>query len=161
MVDKSHISGFFDKLITFDYNFDIALNLFTSFGYFENKEDDILVMKSMSENLKEDGTLIIDFLNSTKVISNLVKKESKKIDNVTFNISREVKNGFIVKNIEVNNNEDTLLFQEKVKALSQNDFAKLLTFAGMTIINTFGNYKFNKFNKNTSDRLIIVAKKCI
>jgi len=140
-------------------SFDISLNLFTSFGYFNNKEDDCLAIKAMSENLKNDGILIIDFLNSKKVISNLIKTEIKEINGVQFNISRKVENGFIIKNIEVNHNEDSFSFQEKVKALTKENFSELLTFAGLQIIDTFGNYKLDEFNHQTSDRLIIIAKK--
>ena len=140
-------------------SFDVSLNLFTSFGYFNNKEDDFSAIKAMSENLKNDGILIIDFLNSKKVISNLIKKETKEIDGVQFNISREVKDNFIIKNIEINHNEDKLSFQEKVKALTKENFSELLTFAGLQIIDIFGNYKLDEFNTQTSDRLIIIAKK--
>ena len=139
--------------------FDVALNLFTSFGYFNNKEDDFSAIKAMSENLKNDGILIIDFLNSKKVISNLIKTETKEINGVQFNISRKVEDGFIIKNIEVNHNEDRFSFQEKVKALTKENFSEILTFAGLQIIDTFGNYKLDEFNHQTSDRLIIIAKK--
>jgi len=140
-------------------SFDIALNLFTSFGYFEKEEDDISAIKAMSENLKKDGILIIDFLNSKKVISNLIKTETKKVNGVQFNISRKVEDGFIIKNIEVNHNEDKFSFQEKVKSLTKENFSDLLTFAGLQIIDTFGDYKLDEFNHQTSDRLIIIAKK--
>ena len=139
--------------------FDIALNLFTSFGYFQNKEDDLSVIKSMSENLKDDGILIIDFLNCKKVISNLIKTETKEINGVQFNISRKVEDNFIIKNIEVNHDDEKIYFQEKVKALTKDNFSELLTFAGLQIINTFGNYKLDEFNYQTSDRLIIIAEK--
>ena len=109
--------------------------------------------------LKENGILIIDFLNSKKIIRNLVKEELKIRNDVTFKIAREFKNGFINKDIEVHHNAKTYLFQEKVRSLSQKDFAELLTFAGMKIIDIFGDYKLNQFNQNTSDRLVIVAKK--
>ena len=139
--------------------FDVALNLFTSFGYFEKEEDDIAAVKAMSDNLKEEGILIIDFLNSKKVIDNLVKKETKEMDGVTFNISRKVENNFIIKNIQFSDKGTDYNFNEKVKAITLDDFTKLLNFAGLTIINTFGNYKLDDFNKQTSDRLIIIAKK--
>jgi len=139
--------------------FDVALNLFTSFGYFENNEDDLSAIKAMSDNLKEEGILIIDFLNSKKVIDNLVKKETKVIEGVQFNISRKVEDGFIIKNIEVIHDGEKMSFQEKVKALTKDDFSELLTFAGLQIIDTFGNYKLDEFNYQTSDRLIIIAKK--
>ena len=139
--------------------FDVALNLFTSFGYFNNKEDDFSAIKAMSDNLKNDGILIIDFLNSKKVISNLIKTETKEINGVQFNISRKVEGGFIIKNIEVNHDNEKIYFQEKVKALTKENFSEILTFAGLQIINTFGNYKLDEFNYQTSDRLIIIAKK--
>jgi len=140
-------------------SFDVSLNLFTSFGYFNNKEDDFLAIKAMSGNLKNDGVLIIDFLNSKKVIDSLVKQETKEIDGVQFNITRKFEDNFIIKNIEVNNDEENIFFQEKVKALTKESFSELLIFAGLQIINTFGNYKLDEFNPETSDRLIIIAKK--
>ena len=139
--------------------FDVALNLFTSFGYFEKEEDDIAAIKAMSDNLKEEGILIIDFLNSKKVIDNLVQKETKEMDRVTFNISRKVENNFIIKNIQFSDKGTDYNFNEKVKAITLDDLTKLLNFAGLTIINTFGNYKLDDFDKQTSDRLIIIAKK--
>jgi len=152
--------GVADMRETYKKNsFDVALNLFTSFGYFNNKEDDFSAIKAMSDNLKNDGILIIDFLNSKKVISNLIKTETKEINGVQFNISRKVEDGFIIKNIEVNHNEDRFSFQERVKALTKENFSEILTFAGLQIINTFGNYKLDEFNHQTSDRLIIIAKK--
>ena len=140
-------------------SFDIALNLFTSFGYFEKEEDNISAIKAMSENLKKDGILIIDFLNSKKVIDNLVQKETKEMDGVTFNISRKVEDGFICKNIRFSDKGENYDFNEKVKAITLDDFTKLLNFAQLQITKVFGDYNLNKFNSVNSDRLIIVAKK--
>ena len=60
--------------------FDIATNLFTSFGYFENEDDEQKAINSISKNLKKDGILVVDFMNTKKVISNLVLKEKKEIE---------------------------------------------------------------------------------
>ena len=139
--------------------FNIALNLFTSFGYFEKEEDDIAAIKAMSENLKEEGILIIDFLNSDKVIPNLVQKETKVLDGIRFKISRKVENGFICKNINFSDKNKDYNFNEKVKAITLADFTKLLNFAGMRVINQFGNYNLDLYNPQQSDRLIIIAKK--
>ena len=83
----------------------------------------------------------------------------KEINGIQFNISRKVEDNFIIKNIEVNHDEEKMSFQEKVKALTKENFSELLTFAELQIINTFGNYKLDEFNYQTSDRLIIIAKK--
>ena len=60
-------------------NFDIATNLFTSFGYFEKEEDEQKAINAMAKNLKSGGFLIIDFMNVKKVITNLVPKEQKQL----------------------------------------------------------------------------------
>ena len=65
-------------------HFDLVTNLFTSFGYFENQEDEQTTINAMSNNLKEGGLLLIDFMNVKKVISSLVKSESKEIDGGLF-----------------------------------------------------------------------------
>lgn len=40
--------------------FDLACNLFTSFGYFDNEQDDLLVLRNLYQSLKKNGALIID-----------------------------------------------------------------------------------------------------
>jgi len=139
--------------------FNVALNLFTSFGYFEKEEDDFSAIKAMSDNLKEGGILIIDFLNSKKVISNLVKQETKEMDGIQFNIARKVEDGFICKNIKFSDKGTDYNFNEKVKAITLDDFTKLLNFAGMKVVSQFGNYNLEHYNSQHSDRLIIIAKK--
>ena len=140
-------------------SFDIALNIFTSFGYFEKEEDDIAAIKAISNNLHKEGILIIDFMNSEKIISNLVKNELKTINGITFNLKRSIKDNFICKKIQFTDNGSHFEFTEKVKALKLSDFTKLLNFANMKIIQTFGNYYLDKFDNKNSDRLIIVARK--
>ena len=53
--------------------FDFGINLFTSFGYFENNKDHSKAINAMAKNLKKDGLLIIDFMNVKKVISNQIQ----------------------------------------------------------------------------------------
>ena len=64
--------------------FDFALNLFTSFGYFNTVRDELNAIKSFAANLKPGGKLVIDFLNKHKVISELLALETKRIDNIEF-----------------------------------------------------------------------------
>jgi len=139
--------------------FDIATNLFTSFGYFKTNDDEQKAINAMAENLKSNGILIIDFMNAKKVIANLVASEIKIIDGITFNISRKVQNQHIIKDIHISDSRIEHHFQEKVKALTLADFSDFITNAGLKIIDIFGNYKLEEFNAQTSDRLILICKK--
>ena len=65
-------------------HFDYVLNLFTSFGYFETDNDNQKAINAMAKNLKKGGKLIIDFMNTKKVILNLVEEEVKALRTFVF-----------------------------------------------------------------------------
>ena len=139
--------------------FDVVTNLFTSFGYFENNKDEQKAINAMANNLKEEGILIIDFMNAKKVITNLVLNEQKTINNIQFDITRQVKDGFILKDIRITDGKEQQQFQEKVKAVTLADYSEFITNAGLKIIDIFGNYKLDNFDEKISDRLILICKK--
>ena len=140
-------------------HFDLVVNLFTSFGYFHNVEDDQKTISSISDALKPNGTCIIDFMNATKVVQNLVASEQKVIEGVAFNLQRSFEDGIIKKRIQVQDGETELGFEEQVDALTLGDFKQYFEKAGLKIQDVFGNYDFENFDVDHSDRLILVAKK--
>ena len=139
--------------------FDVATNLFTSFGYFEKDEDEQKAINAMAINLKKDGILVIDFMNVKKVMAKLVASEQTIIDSITFDINRKVVNQHIIKDIHITDSKTEHHFQEKVKALTLADFSDFIANSGLKIIDIFGNYKLETFNAQTSDRLILICKK--
>ena len=149
-----------DMLEVYQENhFDIVTNLFTSFGYFEKDEDEQKAINAMVSNLKVGGVLIIDFMNVKKVISNLVASEQKTIDDITFDIRRKMENKHIIKDIHIIEGTIQEHFQEKVKAITLDDFSNFISKAGLKIIDIFGNYMLEGFDSITSDRLILICKK--
>jgi hypothetical protein len=92
------------------------------------------------------------------VDDNLVAKEVKTLQNITFNIQREIKNNFILKHISFTDNGKDYAFTEQVKFLDLKKMEKYFKAAGFKITAVFGNYNLEAFNANTSDRLIIIAK---
>jgi hypothetical protein len=139
--------------------FDFVLNLFTSFGYFNSDKENEDTIKAMSANLKKGGQIVIDFMNSKKVISKLVENEEKKVEHILFKINRRVENGYIIKDIKFNDNNQSYHFEEKVRALTLNDFKELVDKAGLKIINLWGDYDFNDFDAINSQRLILLLQK--
>lgn len=138
--------------------FDFVFNLFTSFGYFENQEDNIDVLKGVTLNLRENGLFVLDFLNASKVIKNLVPKESKQLEGVTFNLKRSYDGTNIRKDIYLKDNDKNYHFQERVSAFNLHDIKKMAAIADLKILNTFGDYNLNSFEEKTSDRLILVMR---
>ena len=140
-------------------HFQLVVNLFTSFGYFHNKEDDQKTISSVANALKPEGIFVLDFLNATKVKANLLAFEEKTIDNVRFEITRSIEKDIIVKRIHIIDEDVELDFEERVDALELSDFESYISTAGLELIGTFGDYNMNPFNSESSDRLILIAKK--
>lgn len=138
--------------------YEAIFNLFTSFGYFDDDNEDILILKNIKEGLKKDGVFVFDFLNAEKVQLNLVAKETKVVDAITFHIEREIKDGFIFKHIAFFADGKNHAYTEKVKYLDIDKMISYFKTAGFTITDTFGDYLLNSYNATTSDRLILVAK---
>lgn len=139
--------------------FDYVLNLFTSFGYFENEVDNYETIKCVSKVLKPKGIFVLDFMNVEKVIANLVVHEIKIIDDIEFNITRRIENNFIVKHITFSDQGKEFNFQERVKAITLNDFKNYFDVNKLKILHLFSNYNLEKFDLNTSNRLIIIGQK--
>jgi SAM-dependent methyltransferase len=138
--------------------FDAIFNLFTSFGYFEEETDNLKTLISIKNSLSEYGFAVIDFLNVHQVIPNLIPDEIKEVDGIHFHIKRYVKDNFIIKDIEFEANGEQFHFYEKVRAYTLEDFKKMMSDAGIYLLDIFGDYKLKKYHKNTSERLIMIFK---
>lgn len=142
----------------FEEKFDAIFNLFTSFGYFENDEDNLKTLKAMKESLTEHGFGVIDFMNVNQVIANLVPEETKTIDGIDFHIKRYYIDNHIFKEIDFEDQGEKYHFVEKVRALTLPDFEALMNEAGIYLLEVFGDYKLKNFHKTDSERLILFFK---
>ncbi len=139
--------------------FDIALNLFTSFGYFETEKEHLSALKAFRKSLKGDGILVMDYFNTRKIINNLTNQETKIIDGIEFHLHKFVADGKIIKHINFEHKLKTYAFEERVQAFLLEDFKRMFEKSGLEIIEIFGGYNLEPYNENTSDRLILICKK--
>lgn len=140
--------------------FDYVFNLFTSFGYFDSKEENLNVIDATIQSLKPGGKFLLDFLNPYVVVNNLVHEEDKTIENIHFNIQRKYTDDeFIVKNIIVDDHGQHYEFQEKVKAIRRTDFLAYFDKINLKVIDIFGDYELSEYKAEESQRLIFVLEK--
>ena len=140
-------------------HYDVVMNLFTSFGYFDTISDNAKALTSVYNSLSEDGILVIDFMNADKVIRELKTRQELRKCDILFHIKKEVSNGRIVKTIAFEAEGKSHFYQEKVQALDLMDFQQLLGNAGFTIQSALGSYQLEPFNEMNSDRLILICTK--
>ncbi len=139
--------------------FDAVFNLFTSFGYFQDYQDNFKVFESVKQQIKEQGTFVLDYLNAEKVVSTMIPYEEKVIDDITFKLTKSVENGFVKKEIDFEDKGKIYHFEEYVRLIYFNDFKEIYETTGFELTQVFGNYNLQSFEEKTSDRLIIVLKK--
>ena len=140
----------------YSQQFDAVFNLFTSFGYFENEEDNLNTIKAIKANLKDNGIGVIDFMNVDFVIDNLIPEDTKTVEGIDFKLKRYVENGYIIKDISFKIENKSYNFKESVKAITLDEFKNMFQKANIQLLDVFGDYKLHRFDKQTSERLIMI-----
>lgn len=139
--------------------FDFVLNLFTSFGYFESSDENLMAIENIKRSLKPGGVLILDFLNPDVVINKLVPHESKEVEGIEFNINKmQSDDGFIIKNIEFEHEDIQYEYHEKIMLIKHSEFLDYFEKAGLTVEDVFGDYKLNPYDCHLSERMIFIVK---
>ena len=142
------------------HRFDLVLNLFTSFGYFSDRKDNLRAISAVSGCLKVNGLFLIDYLNPNNALERLVPAEEKVVGGTRFEIRRFYDDsGFIVKDIRVHANGGTHHFQERVMAIGPEEFERYFNEAGLKVLQRFGDYGLGPFDPLKSERMIFLAQK--
>jgi cyclopropane fatty-acyl-phospholipid synthase-like methyltransferase len=140
--------------------FDLALSLFTSFGYFDSDEENGKVLKALRTAIHPGGFVLLDFFNSQKVLAGLgqVEQQQQQIGGYTFFTQKRADKGSIVKDIQVKSADKEWEFTERVRAYSKQELILLCTAAGLEPIQIWGSYTLDDFDPNHSERTILLMK---
>ncbi|HRI86038.1 MAG TPA: class I SAM-dependent methyltransferase [Ignavibacteria bacterium] len=143
----------------FKNSFDLAVNIFTSFGYFDNDEENFRVIKNISSSLKKGGYFVFDFINSAYIKKNIVPLSKNKIGGISVIQKRKIEYGFIIKNIEVYKGRNVRRFKEILKLYSKKELINCFEKFNFKVKMLFGDYYGSKFSEKNSKRIIIIAQK--
>lgn len=138
--------------------YDLILNLFTSFGYFSTDSEHVNALSHISRALKPGGGFILDYMNAVRVRKNLVHRNSTVINGVTFQLERRLQEEFIEKDIRFSAEGKEYFFQERVRSFTPAELEELIHQAGMKVCAKWGSYALDDFDEETSDRLIYYCK---
>lgn len=147
-----------DMRNTMEGKYDAIFNLFTSFGYFNNELTNVIVLKNFKKSVSQNGYIIIDFLNIKKIEKELIPKEEITKGGISFLIKKSITNQFLTKDIFFNTNGKKHHYTEKVQCLDLDKFKDFALMANLKVQNVFGDYSLNPFDKNKSDRLILILQ---
>lgn len=139
--------------------FDLIANLFTSFGYFENDDDNYGVIQKSYSLLKKGGYFVLDYFNKNFLINNIIPTTVLSENGKRITQNRLIKDQRVVKNITIENNENTSVFYESVRLYSCEEILAYFDKAGFTNLSLLGDYQGSEHNKDSSQRLIVFGQK--
>ena len=136
--------------------FDAVVNLFTSFGYFEEDEEQIKVLSEIRRQLKPGGKYIIDFLNPAHVIRNLIPHSTREDEDDLVDEKRRIEDGYVTKDITLTSKTDgsARQYHERVKLYSLENFKEMLLAADLQLEAVNGSYDGGEYHAECSERMI-------
>lgn len=140
--------------------FDVAVNLYISFGYFADRKDDLLVARNVYESLKEGGSFIIETLGKEIAVRDFVEAEWFERAGFTVLTSYKPEDSWTF----LNNKWILIKDGKRVeKTFSQrlysaSELRALLLEAGFAKVEIFGDWDESEYDQRAA-KLIAVARK--
>jgi len=140
--------------------FDAAVNLYISFGYFDNQEDDRLLLSNVYESLKTGGAFIIETLGKEIAVRDFVESECFRRAGFTVLTEYEVLDSWtFLKN-------RWILFKDRKsiektftqRLYSASELKALLLEAGFAEVEIYGEWDESPYDHRAA-KLIAVARK--
>ena len=144
--------------VEFDGEFDLAVQLFTSFGYFDSPADDLLVLQHVRRSLRDGGYYALDLLNEQQLRSALVPASVRYLDDVAIHEERRFVEDRVVKRITIPMEGGALEFNESVRLYSPERIERMLRDCGFVPEAWFGDYDGSDFVPERSKRMFIISR---
>jgi 2-polyprenyl-3-methyl-5-hydroxy-6-metoxy-1,4-benzoquinol methylase len=147
------------RTIHFGHRFDLVVQLFSSFGYFETDKEDRDIVTSIASLLNPDGWYVLDLINPQHLQHHLVPRTDRNHGNLSIVEERSLSERHVTKKItlhEENGKEHS--FTESVRLYSPDEAIGLLESGGFSVERIVGDYNGGTFNAATSPRLMLIAR---
>ncbi len=144
-------------------SFDLALSMFTSFGYFEQPEEDIGVLRNVFLSLRPGGVFLLEMMGKERLARIFQPTTSSSLPDGTLLVERhEVRDAW-----SRMANEWTLIRDGKARTFrfehtiySARELRDRLEQAGFGEVNAFGGFDGAPYGPE-SERLVVVARKAL
>jgi ubiquinone/menaquinone biosynthesis C-methylase UbiE len=145
--------------VPLDQRFAAVVNLFTSFGYFTDDEENVKVLTEIRRLLRPGGKFIVDYLNPVHVAAHLIPYSERREGMLHIEEFRKIEQGFVQKRIVIK--EDGAAerhYLERVKLYDLPQLLEMAAAAGLQTDEVYGSYHGDPYDAQGSPRLIIVGR---
>jgi len=150
------------RKIPFKKEFDVVLNLFTSFGYFEKEKDHQKVFFEVNKALKPKGYFFLDVINREKI---LYPYKHKRVIKTSDGSVLKIEANFDI--VTSRNNERRIMilkngkrkeFYISIRIFTLTELISMTQKAGLIFERSYGDYFGNPVSFS-ADRCILIAQK--
>ncbi|HVT03844.1 MAG TPA: class I SAM-dependent methyltransferase [Thermoanaerobaculia bacterium] len=154
--DLSLVRGDMRRLPFASGSFGGLVNFFTSFGYFENEEENELTVSEMARVLRGNSPLLFDYLNVHRELQRLVQREEKEIDGTRVLIDRwfDGSSRTFNKRIVIGSKR----YLERVKGYDLDEISTFFGRSGLAVRQVYGDFDGSPFMPD-SPRMIVIGVK--
>ncbi len=140
--------------------YDVVINLFGSFGYFENQRDDFKVAKNVYNSLKKNGSFIIEIMGKEILARIFQKRDWYEIGGMMILEERKTSEDWsrIHSRWIILEGRKRKEFNISMQLYSAVELSALLKNIGFRKINVYGDLTGSPYDQNAK-RLVVVAHK--
>jgi cyclopropane fatty-acyl-phospholipid synthase-like methyltransferase len=161
--DQSHVKVNFIRSDLRQFSictrFELVINLFTSFGYFEEDKENFKIINTAYNQLNNSGYFVLDFFNRRFIEKNLVAESVNNYSDKAVIQKRHIEGNRVNKHIIIEKNNIRKEYYESVRMFRKEELLNAISCAGFRIIKYFGDSDGNQFDLENSSRIIIIAQK--
>ncbi|MFC1587568.1 class I SAM-dependent methyltransferase [Planctomycetota bacterium] len=139
--------------------FDIIVMLFTSFGYFSDEDNEILIAE-LARVLTPSGRLVLDLINKPQLENTLTAHTIEQTGPWTVESTRILRNKRIEKDIVMKRPGETRQYQESVRLYTLDEISAALEKYGLNVKQVYGDFDCSELSIN-SPRMLILAEQSI
>ena len=139
-------------------SFALAVNLFTSFGYFRDDAEHRVVVAQVAAVLVPGGRFVLDYLNAEQVRRSLRMAQTTGAGRGAggaVRIGRRISDDgrYVIKEIEIP--DEGRSFQERVRLFSPAELKALITAAGLAVERSYGDYDGRPLTADSARAILV------
>lgn len=149
------------RRLPFDNTFDAIINVFTSFGYLENEQEDQRVLQEVQKALKPGGLFLLENIHQVKVIrafnphgiiryaDGAIVLEERQLDLYHSRLEVEV--------TLIPPDQESVRYHQSIRLYTITELCQMFESAGLEIISYYGGLDLSTFNPGS--RLVLIGRK--
>ncbi len=144
-----------------DSFYDACINFYTSFGYFEDRAENIKVIENVYSSLKPKGRFLLDVMGKEILDKVYTEEDIWRIDDGFFQEERKIRNDIDMLESRwklIRDDGEIREHKFMYKIYTEEELKSLLSEGGFSDIETYGDLEGGSYDEE-ADRLIALAQK--